>query len=145
VPELRNEALGGALESMITSLIRQRVGVDAIHLPSWTRCLEVGGQPFLRRVYSDAELDACGGDAERLAARFAGKEAVLKVLGTGIEGVGLGAVEVLNETGGRPTVSLSGGAAEVADRLSLSAFELSLSHEQDYALAIATARQETSQ
>lgn len=99
----------------------------------------------MKRVYSDAELAACGGDAERLAARFAGKEAVLKVLGTGIEGVGLGAVEVLNESGGRPTVSLSGGAAEVADRLSLSAFELSLSHEQDYALAIATARQETSQ
>jgi holo-[acyl-carrier protein] synthase len=140
--ELRNEVLSQALESMIISLTKQRVGVDAIHLPSWERYMEVGGEPFLRRVYSKPELETCGGNAERLAARFAGKEAVLKVLGTGINGVGLGAVEIANEPSGRPTVSLSERAAGMAETLSLSEFELSLAHEQDYALAVATARQE---
>jgi holo-[acyl-carrier protein] synthase len=142
MPELRNPDLCRRLETMASELTKQRLGVDAIHLPSWERYLEVGGEAFLHRVYTDAELDHCERVPERLAVRFAAKEAVLKVLGTGISGVGLRAVEVVNEASGRPVIRLRGGARGIADTLSLSEFEISLCHEQDYALAVATARQE---
>jgi holo-[acyl-carrier protein] synthase len=126
---------------MASEAAAQRVGVDAVHLPSWGRYLEVGGEAFLRRVYTPLELAQAEGDAERLASRFAGKEAVLKVLGTGIDSVGMGSVEVICEGSGRPRVCLHAAAAGVAETLSLSAFELSLCHEQDYALAVATAQE----
>jgi holo-[acyl-carrier protein] synthase len=129
------------LEAMAEGLISQRVGLDAVYLPSWERYLEVGGEAFLHRVYSNAELDNTEGDPERLAGRFAAKEAVLKVLGTGICGIGLGAVEVLGEESGRPRVELDPRARGIAETLSLSAFELSICHEGDYALAMATAQQ----
>jgi len=127
------------LEAMASELGLQRVGVDAIHLPSWGSYLEVGGEAFLRRVYSPAELAQAEGEPERLASRFAGKEAVLKVLGSGISRVGLGAVEVLCEESGRPQVKLGGAALTIAEREALENFELSLCHEQDYALAVACA------
>ena len=103
--------------------------------------LEVGGEAFLRRVYSQAELAQAEGEPERLASRFAGKEAVLKVLGSGISRVGLGAVEILCEESGRPWVKLGGAAMAVAEREGLENFEVSLCHEQDYALAVACATQ----
>jgi len=140
--ELRSAPLSQALKAMSESVTKQRVGIDAVHIPSWMRYLEIGGDSFLHRVYVDAEHASSGGHPERLAARFAAKEAVLKVLGCGISGVGLGAVEIANEEGGRPFVRLHGGAAGLAETLVLSEFELSICHEQDYALAIATARQE---
>jgi holo-[acyl-carrier protein] synthase len=134
-------AIGRRLEAMAEALTSQRVGLDAVHLPSWGRYLEVGGEAFLHRVYTDAELGDTEGDPERLAGRFAAKEAVLKVLGTGISTIGLCAVEVLGEVSGRPRVNLGPSAGGIAETLSLSAFEVSICHEGDYALAIATARQ----
>ncbi len=124
---------------MAVDLGAQRVGVDAIYLPSWERYLEVGGERFLHRVYTALELEQAEGDPERLAGRFAGKEAVLKVLGTGIEAVGMDAVEIACEDSGRPRVRLREPAAGIAQTLTLGAFEVSLCHEQDYALAVATA------
>lgn len=132
-------ALCERLEAMASDLGLRRVGVDAIHLPSWGTYLEVGGEAFLRRVYSQAELAQAEGEPERLASRFAGKEAVLKVLGSGISRVGLGAVEILCEESGRPWVKLGGAAMAVAEREGLENFEVSLCHEQDYALAVACA------
>ena len=139
MPELRNAAISERLTAMAEDLIAQRVGVDAIHIPSWERYLEVGGEGLSRRVYTETELGLCANRPERLAARFAGKEAVLKVLGTGINGIGMSEVEIVSRESGRPTVELHGRAAGIARTLSLDHFELSLCHEEDYALAVATA------
>src|SRR5436305_13893925 len=127
--ELRSPSLSSQLEEMLMPLTKQRIGVDAVHLPSWARYLEVGGPPFLRRVYTDAELVYSDGDRDRLASRFAAKEAVLKVLGTGISGIGLSAVEIITEGTGRPRVRLRGRASGLADALSMTDFEVSLCHE----------------
>jgi holo-[acyl-carrier protein] synthase len=137
--ELRTNILEKRLTAMAEEVGAQRIGVDAVYLPNWSRYLEVGGGRFLRRVYSPRELDQAEGEPDRLASRFAGKEAVLKVLGTGIEGVGLSAVEIVCEQSGRPHVILRDGAVEAAKTSTLSAFEISLCHEQEYALAVATA------
>jgi holo-[acyl-carrier protein] synthase len=127
------------LAEMAAEVGAQRIGVDAVYLPSWGRYLEVGGEGFLHRVYTPLELAQAEGEEERLASRFAGKEAVLKVLGSGIAEVGMGSVEIFCEDSGRPRVRLYAAAAGVAEELSLSALEVSLCHEQDYALAVATA------
>ncbi|MCW2981394.1 MAG: holo-acyl-carrier-protein synthase [Solirubrobacterales bacterium] len=137
--ELQANILEQRLTVMADEVGVQRIGVDAVYLPNWSRYLEVGGDRFLRRVYSPRELDQAEGEPERLASRFAGKEAVLKVLGTGIEGIGLSAVEIACEESGRPRVLLRDGAVEAAKTLTLCAFEISLCHEQEYALAVATA------
>jgi holo-[acyl-carrier protein] synthase len=139
MPELRNAGISERLRAMVEDLTAQRVGVDAVHIPSWERYLEVGGEGLTRRVYTAAELQFCAGDPGRLAARFAGKEAVLKVLGTGVNGIGMREVEIVSQESGRPVVALHGRAAGIARTLSLNCFELSLCHEEGYALAVATA------
>jgi holo-[acyl-carrier protein] synthase len=74
---------------------------------------------------------------ERLASRLAGKEAVLKALGTGIRGVGLRDIEIVTTPVGRPTVVLHDRAAAAANRAGIERVEVSLCHEEDYALAVA--------
>jgi holo-[acyl-carrier protein] synthase len=114
-----------------------RVGVDAVHITTWERHLNLGGDALLKRTYTRAEIEFCAGRADRLSSRIAGKEAVLKVLGTGIRGVALADVEIVSEPTGRPTVALHGPARERAAQLGLDRIEVSLCHEQDMALAVA--------
>ena len=96
------------------------------------------GARYLDRVYTPAEQATYEtGGAASLAARFAAKEAVLKLIGTA-DGVDLRSVEI-RTTHGRPEVHLSGLAAELADLAGIHADEIdvSLSHTGDLALAVA--------
>lgn len=99
------------------------------------------GVRYLDRVYTPGEQAAyaTGGPAS-LAARFAAKEAVLKLIGTA-DGVDLRSVEIRTpaEGSGRPEVHLSGRAAELAAAAGLDAgtIDVSLSHTGDLALAVA--------
>jgi holo-[acyl-carrier protein] synthase len=95
---------------------------------------------YLDRVYTPAEQEACraggaGARAESLAARFAAKEAVLKLIGTA-DGVDPRSVEIAHEDG-RPVVRLSGRAATLAEEAHLGPIDVSLSHTGDHALAVA--------
>jgi holo-[acyl-carrier protein] synthase len=96
------------------------------------------GARYLDRVYTAREQESYRtGGAASLAARFAAKEAVLKLIGTA-DGVDPRSVEVAHEDG-RPVVRLSGLAATLADRAGLGPIDLSLSHTGDVALAVAVA------
>ena len=102
------------------------------------------GARFVERVFTAGEqADAASGEGwrtERLAARFAAKEAVLKALGTGWRGgIAWTDVEVVKEASGRPGVSLHGEAFEVAARLGISHWHLSLSHAGGFSIASAIA------
>jgi holo-[acyl-carrier protein] synthase len=131
-------ALAERLEAMAGCVLAQaRIGVDAVHIPTWKRHLVIGGEPLLKRTYTTAELAFCAGRTERLSSRLAGKEAVLKALGTGIRGIGLADVEIVSEPAGRPTVVLHGVARTRAAELGLVRVEVSLCHEGDFALAVA--------
>jgi holo-[acyl-carrier protein] synthase len=97
---------------------------------------------YLDRVYTRAEQEACraGGAAPRaesLAARFAAKEAVLKLIGTA-DGVDPRSVEITHQDG-RPVVRLYGRAASLAEEAHLGPIDVSLSHTGDHALAFAVA------
>jgi holo-[acyl-carrier protein] synthase len=116
-----------------------RTGIDLIEVARIQQTLERFGERFLRRVYTPEEIDYCAGNIQRLAARFAAKEAVMKVLGTGIEGVGWRECEVVSLPRGKPVLRLHGGAARQAIALGIIATDLSLSHTREYAMAVVIA------
>ncbi|GAI10948.1 unnamed protein product, partial [marine sediment metagenome] len=92
---------------------------------------------FLNRVYTEAERKICQGRIPALAARFAGKEAVMKVLGTGTKGVGWQEIEILADGNGKPLVKLHGHAKNKAKQLNLNEFSVSLSDTKQHAIAVA--------
>jgi holo-[acyl-carrier protein] synthase len=115
-------------------------GVDITEVARVRQAIERFGARFLRRVFTPAEIEYCASkrnNVERLAARFAAKEAALKALGTGLRhGITWRDVEVRRQPGGRPTVAFSGVAAEFAARLGVKHIALSLSHTAEQAIAM---------
>ena len=115
----------------------QYIGVDIIEVERVREAVEQWGERFLKRVYTEAEIDLCRENPSSLAARFAGKEAVWKALGTRERGIGWRDIEVLAEPNGRPVVNLYRRAREYAEELGLAGMSISLSHSRDYAVAFA--------
>ncbi len=99
------------------------------------------GERFLNRVFTVAEQAYCDARKRRiehLSGRFAAKEAVLKVLGTGwAAGICWTDIEVRNEGSGKPLVRLSGRCREIADELGLANVIISISHISTHAIASA--------
>ena len=116
-----------------------RVGTDLVHVPEVAASIERFGARYLRRVYTDRELDTCRKgstwSSERLAARFAAKEAVLKVLRPQ-EGLSVRDIEVGIDSWGAPAVHLTGAARERATASGLTDGTVSLSHDGAYAMAV---------
>jgi holo-[acyl-carrier protein] synthase len=114
-------------------------GVDIAEVPRIRQALERHGERFLNRVFTPDEVRYCTGktnSAERLAARFAAKEAGMKALGTGWRrGVAWRDIEVVRLPGQRPQLRLSGKAGEIARSLGCKATHLSLSHTAEQAIA----------
>jgi holo-[acyl-carrier protein] synthase len=113
------------------------VGVDIVEVARIGQALERHPRRFLEHVYTAQEIALCAGRLPELAARFAGKEAVSKVLGTGIAGFTWRDIEILSDPLGKPTVTLYAGAAARAAKLGLAEIEISLSHTREYAVAFA--------
>jgi holo-[acyl-carrier protein] synthase len=111
------------------------VGVDIVEVERIGSVVSRWGGRFLNRVYTEAELALCSGRVPELAARFAGKEAISKALGTGLVGISWREMEVLSDARGKPLVRLRGRAASRAERMGLRQFAISLSHSRDYAVA----------
>ncbi len=110
-------------------------GTDLVEMAQFSRDLKLGGDRFLHRIYTDAELAFCGRHADRLAARFAGKEAVAKALGTGIRGIGWTEIEIQSAVQGQPRILLHRRAAFRAAQLRINTWVVSLSHTPTSALA----------
>jgi holo-[acyl-carrier protein] synthase len=111
------------------------VGIDMIAIPRVRAVMERHSERFLRRVYTPEEVAFCRGRVPELAARFAAKEAVMKALGTGVRGIAWREIEVLPDRRGKPLVYLYGKAKARAEKLRLSALDVSLTHERDFAVA----------
>lgn len=98
------------------------------------------GSRFLRRVYTEEELQYCMAKrfpAPSLAARFAAKEAASKALGTGMgRGIAWQQIEVRRAPGHAPTLVLSGKAASLAEEIGVRRIALSLTHTEHYAQAV---------
>ena len=97
------------------------------------------GKRFLERIYTEREIAYAASKAnrnERLAARFAAKEAGMKALGTGWHGVSWREFEVSNLPSGRPTLLFHGRAAEIARQKGVRHIALSLTHTAAQAMAM---------
>ncbi len=118
-------------------------GIDIVENARIGAAIERHGDRFLARVFTDGELQYCGGmkaPEAFYAARFAAKEAISKAFGTGI-GAQLGwlDIDVRRKATGEPFVVLSGVGAETARRLGIVDLRLTMSHSQHYAVAHALA------
>ena len=118
-------------------------GIDLAVVAEMRRWIEDRRNPLIPRCFVQAEVNEIGSGAdriERLAGRFAAKEAVLKALGTGF-GAGIAFTDVVihREPGAAPEVQLAGGAAKVAEALGVTAWRLSISHTGGLAIASALA------
>lgn len=116
-----------------------RVGIDTVSVESVATALQAHGRSYLERVYTAREITDCttaaGADPERLAARFAAKEAAVKALRiTG--GVPWTAIEVVRTPGGWPELLLHAEAAAGAREAGLGEVAVSLTHEAGLASAI---------
>ncbi len=111
-------------------------GVDIVEIQRIEETVRRHGDRFSKRVFTEGELLQSRGRAESLAARFAAKEAVFKALGSR---VGWRQVEVERGPTGKPTLLLHGQAAELARKLGLRSWSVSLSHSRQYAVAVVVA------
>jgi holo-[acyl-carrier protein] synthase len=118
---------------------RNEVGVDLIDIDRIVAVLGRFPDRFRGRVLTAAEDRYCRGRPEKIAGRWAAKEAVSKVLGLGVRGVGWREIEVLPNRAGQPQVVLHGRAAARAERLGLEEVTVSISHERRMAVAVAIA------
>ncbi len=112
-------------------------GVDLLLLKRFQSVLDRHRERFLKRIYTEREIDYCRGRTPELAARFAGKEAVMKALGTGVRGVRWREIEILANVRGKPVVILHGGAARRSRAIGLDRIEISLTHERTMVCAFA--------
>jgi len=116
-----------------------RTGVDLIEISRVSEVITRHGKHYLERIYTDAELEQCGRNAESLAGRFAAKEAVTKALGTGIGEVAWKEIEILGDERNAPVIRLYGIAQQIAQKLGLTNWSVSISHSQSHAVAVAVA------
>ncbi len=113
-----------------------RCGIDMIEISRVEEGIARFGERFLNRFFTAGERADCQDQAHRLAARLAGKEAVAKALGTGIGQVGWRDIEIRGN-GGRPTLILHGAAAQTANALGITQWDISLTHTRSDASAVA--------
>jgi phosphopantetheine--protein transferase-like protein len=113
------------------------LGIDIIKVARIRETLARFGPRFSERVLTPSERRYVRDRPETFAGRWAAKEAVSKVLGLGVRGIGWKEIEVERLPTGQPAVRLHGRAARRAEQLGMQRIALSISHESDYAVAIA--------
>ena len=113
------------------------LGIDIIRVSRIRESLTRFGDRFTQRVLTPTEQAYVRGRAETMAGRWAAKEAVSKVLGLGVRGIGWRDIEIERLPTGQPAVKLHGRAARRAEQLGMGRVAISISHESDFAVAIA--------
>ena len=113
------------------------LGIDIIKVDRIRATLARFGPRFTARVLTDHERRYVRDRPETMAGRWAAKEAVSKVLGLGVRGIGWRDIEIERLPTGQPAVRLHGRAAARAEQLGMERIAVSISHESDYAVAIA--------
>jgi holo-[acyl-carrier protein] synthase len=118
-------------------------GIDLVDCPRIEAMIERHGERFIQRVFTAAEqayAEANKNEIEKLAGRFAAKEAVLKLMGTGWRGnIAWTDVEIINNSSGQPEVILSGEVEKIAGKLGIKHISVSITHTANFAIASAVA------
>lgn len=124
----------------MTTPMAIRVGIDLVQVSRMTESLERFGERFLRRVFTDAEITYAQSSpvhmVQRLAARFAAKEATIKALRLAEHAINWREIEVHRTTSGACEMVLHGSLGRIAAEAGGHEIAVSLSHEGDYATAV---------
>ena len=118
-------------------MLRLRVGIDLVQVSRIAGSIEAFGERFLQRIFTPDEIAYARDRTERLAARFAAKEATKKALE--LDGVGWSEIEVVRRPSGACELILHGAARAAAEAMGAE-LALSMSHEGDFATAVVVAR-----
>jgi holo-[acyl-carrier protein] synthase len=113
----------------------QYIGVDIIEIDRIQKAIERWGEGFLKRIYSNNELELYKNSIPSLAARFAAKEAVMKALNVSKNFFHFRDVEILNASDGKPFIVLNGLAFKAAQMYKITELAISLSHSRNLAVA----------
>ena len=117
-----------------------KIGTDICQINRVETLYKKYGKRFLKRVLTENEIKYITSKSKnlisRLAGRYAAKEATSKVLGTGLKGVYFKEIEILRESSGAPRIVLHKRAKLKAKEKGLNYFEMSISHERGFAIAI---------
>ena len=118
-------------------------GIDLVDCKRIEKMLQEHEDRFVQRVFTEAEQEYSNlhrDRVERLAGRFAVKEAVMKMLGTGwSEGTAWTEIETINDPAGKPEVTLQGKIAEIAGEMGIDKISVSITHTRELAIASAIA------
>ncbi len=128
---------GGGLPAGAVPAGTTELGVDIIKVERIRQSLARFGARFSNRVLTPGEQRYVRDRPETFAGRWAAKEAVSKVLGLGVRGIGWRDIEIDRLPTGQPAVRLHGRAERRAEQLGMGRIAVSISHESDYAIAIA--------
>lgn len=116
------------------------VGIDLVERHRFLATHARFGGRFLRKVFTEREVEQARGQVVRLAGRFAAKEACAKALGTGIGAFAAWRdIEIVRLDGGKPRLILHGAAKERAAALGLAAFDVSISDTGEHVMAVVVA------
>jgi holo-[acyl-carrier protein] synthase len=118
-------------------------GIDLVDCPRIEQMIRRHGERFIKRVFTadeQAYAQANKNEIEKLAGRFAAKEAILKLVGTGWRGrIAWTDIEIINNASGQPEVTLSGEVRKIADKLGIKHISVSITHTANFAIASAVA------
>ena len=118
-------------------------GIDLVDCPRIEEMVARHGERFIQRVFTTAEqayAEANKNKIEKLAGRFAAKEAILKLVGTGWRGkIAWTDIEIINNSSGQPEVTLDGEVEKIADKLGIKHISVSITHTANFAIASAVA------
>jgi holo-[acyl-carrier protein] synthase len=118
-------------------------GIDLVDFPRIEKMVKQHGWRFLDKIFTASEqayANANKNRIEKLAGRFAAKEAILKLMGTGWRGkIAWTDVEIVNNPSGQPKVNLRGEVEKIADKLKIKHISVSITHTANFAIASAVA------
>jgi len=122
-------------------------GIDLVDFPRIEEMVKRHGERFVNRIFTAAEQaysQASKNGTEKLAGRFAAKEAILKLMGTGWRGkIAWTDIEIVNTPTGQPEVKLSGEVEKIAAKLGIKHISVSITHTANFAIASAVALAES--
>ena len=135
-----------SIEYRVSSIENMEIiahGIDLVDCPRIEKMIKQHGERFINRVFTAAEQNYAEGKKDRiekLAGRFAAKEAVLKLMGTGWRGkIAWTDIEILNNAAGQPEVTLSGEVEKLAEKLGINHISVSITHTANFVIASAIA------
>jgi holo-[acyl-carrier protein] synthase len=115
------------------------IGTDIVRVARLEKHAARPDSGFLHRSFTERELQVCGDRVSSLAGRWAAKESVMKALGAGLGEIPLTDIEIDRDADGRPVLHLHGEAALRAQQVGLNDWQVSISHDGDYAVAMVVA------